>query len=119
MWDAKSMWGDAILEPLLERIESEQSSINILEQREFNDLDEVIKNGGEDIIIDELRERYDALSKKYGKGVLIDIIRRVIPSTIANEIVGIQPMTRPTGTIFSMRAKYKYPSLEVTDDLSA
>ncbi|MDX8384528.1 MAG: ATP-binding protein [Ghiorsea sp.] len=38
--------------------------------------------------------------------VLISMIRRSMPSLIANELVGVQPMTAPTGLIFAMRAHY-------------
>ena len=38
--------------------------------------------------------------------VILPVIRRVMPTVIANEIVGVQPMTGPTGLIFAMRARY-------------
>ena len=34
--------------------------------------------------------------------VLISMVRRVMPSLIANDIVGVQPMSGPTGLIFAM-----------------
>jgi hypothetical protein len=34
------------------------------------------------------------------------MIRRIIPSTIATEIVGVQPMTGPVGLVYSLRYKY-------------
>jgi hypothetical protein len=39
--------------------------------------------------------------------IVMPMIRRIIPGTIATEIVGVQPMTGPTGLIFSMRYVYK------------
>jgi len=38
--------------------------------------------------------------------VLISMIRRTMPSLIANDIVGTQPMSGPTGLIFAMKAHY-------------
>lgn len=38
--------------------------------------------------------------------VLIPMIRRIIPGTIATEIVGVQPMTGPVGLVYTMRYKY-------------
>ncbi len=40
--------------------------------------------------------------------VILPIIRRVIPTIIANEILGIQPMTGPAGDIFTMRGNYNW-----------
>lgn len=38
--------------------------------------------------------------------ILIPMIRRIIPSTIATEIVGVQPMQGPVGLVYSLRYKY-------------
>lgn len=38
--------------------------------------------------------------------VLISMIRRTMPSLIAHDIVGVQPMSGPTGLIFAMKAYY-------------
>lgn len=39
--------------------------------------------------------------------MIMPMIRRIIPGTIATEIVGVQPMTQPTGLVASMRFVYK------------
>jgi len=39
--------------------------------------------------------------------ILIPMIRRVIPGTIASELVGVQPMTGPVGLVYSLRYTYK------------
>jgi hypothetical protein len=39
--------------------------------------------------------------------IIIPMIRRIIPGTIATEVVGVQPMTGPTGLVFSLRFVYK------------
>ena len=38
--------------------------------------------------------------------ILIPMIRRVIPGTIATELVGVQPMTGPVGLVYSLRYKH-------------
>jgi len=38
--------------------------------------------------------------------VLISLVRRAAPNLIAYDIMGVQPMTGPTGLIFAMRARY-------------
>ena len=40
------------------------------------------------------------------KPTIIPIIKKVIPSMIAADIVGVQPMTGPSGLIFAMKTKY-------------
>ena len=39
--------------------------------------------------------------------IILPMIRRIIPGTIATEVVGVQPMTGPTGLVFSLRFVYK------------
>lgn len=43
--------------------------------------------------------------------VIIPIIRRMMPSIIASEICGVQPMTGPAGSIFSLKARYNSNSV--------
>lgn len=38
--------------------------------------------------------------------IVIPMIRRIIPGTIAQELVGVQPMSGPVGLVYSMRFKY-------------
>ena len=38
--------------------------------------------------------------------VILPVIRRVMPTVIANEIVGVQPMTRPVAQIHTLRVRY-------------
>ena len=38
--------------------------------------------------------------------VLISLVRRAMPSMIAYDMCGVQPMTQPTGLIFAMKSKY-------------
>ena len=46
--------------------------------------------------------------------ILISLVRRAMPSLIAYDVCGVQPMTGPTGLIFSMKARYT--SADVTPE---
>ena len=42
--------------------------------------------------------------------VILPVIRRVMPTVIANELVGVQPMTGPVGQIHTLRVRYSETS---------
>ena len=46
--------------------------------------------------------------------VILPVIRRVMPTVIANEIIGVQPMTGPVGQIHTLRVRYAESSAGVT-----
>jgi len=46
--------------------------------------------------------------------VILPVIRRVMPTVIANEIVGVQPMTGPVGQIHTLRVRYAQSATGVT-----
>lgn len=46
--------------------------------------------------------------------VMLPLIRRVMPSVIANEILGVQPMTGPVGQIHTLRVRYADTKAGVT-----
>jgi len=46
--------------------------------------------------------------------VMLPLIRRVMPSVIANELVGVQPMTGPVGQIHTLRVRYADSAAGVT-----
>ena len=46
--------------------------------------------------------------------VILPVIRRVMPTVIANEIVGVQPMTGPVGQIHTLRVRYSEAADNVT-----
>ena len=47
--------------------------------------------------------------------VILPVIRRVMPTVIANELVGVQPMTGPVGQIHTLRVRYS----DSLDDVTA
>lgn len=46
--------------------------------------------------------------------VMLPLIRRVMPTVIANEIMGVQPMTGPVGQIHTLRVRYADSASGVT-----
>ena len=48
--------------------------------------------------------------------VILPVIRRVMPTVIANELVGVQPMTGPVGQIHTLRVRY---AQSLTDESAA
>jgi len=46
--------------------------------------------------------------------VILPVIRRVMPTVIANELVGVQPMTGPVGQIHTLRVRYADTAANVT-----
>ena len=61
-----------------------------------------------------LRESSDAHTNNFGDGaissfdpILISLVRRAMPNLIAYDVASVQPMSGPTGLIFSMRARYQ------------
>jgi hypothetical protein len=46
--------------------------------------------------------------------VMLPLIRRVMPTVIANEILGVQPMTGPVGQIHTLRVRYADTAAGVT-----
>jgi hypothetical protein len=46
--------------------------------------------------------------------VILPVIRRVLPTVIANELVGVQPMTGPVGQIHTLRIRYAEASAGTT-----
>ncbi len=46
--------------------------------------------------------------------VILPVIRRVMPTVIANELVGVQPMTGPVGQIHTLRVRYADSADNVT-----
>jgi hypothetical protein len=48
--------------------------------------------------------------------VLLPIIRRVMATQLANDIIGVQPMTGPAGGIFSLKPTYYPITVKLTKD---
>lgn len=42
--------------------------------------------------------------------VLISLVRRAMPQLMAYDVLGVQPLTQPTGLIFAMKSRYTSPT---------
>ena len=89
-------WGE-IKEALLEGLEGTKKEIvsTLLENQKQQVLTETAAAGST-----------DAHAIAGFRKIIIPMIRRIIPSTIATEIVGVQPMQGPVGLVYSLRYKY-------------
>lgn len=50
--------------------------------------------------------------------ILIGMVRRIAPRLIAYDLVGVQPLTLPTGLIFCMKARYATDTAKAQNDLT-
>ena len=48
----------------------------------------------------------DIMMNRRFRKVLLPIIRRVLPNVMAQQLLGVQPMTGPIASIFSLRYRY-------------
>jgi len=89
-------WGE-IKEALLEGLDGTKREITstLLENQKTQVLTETASAGST-----------DAHAIAGFRKIIIPMIRRIIPSTIATEIVGVQPMQGPVGLVYSLRYKY-------------
>lgn len=89
-------WGE-IKEALLEGLDGSKKEIvgTLLENQKTQVLTETAAAGST-----------DASAIAGFRKIIIPMIRRIIPSTIATEIVGVQPMQGPVGLVYSLRYKY-------------
>lgn len=51
--------------------------------------------------------------------IMLPVIRRVIPGTIATELVGVQPMQGPVGLVYSLRYKYADEATDGVNTINA
>ncbi len=47
--------------------------------------------------------------------VILPMLRRMMPNIIAYDLVGVQPMTGPTGMIFAMRSRFSEPGVSYVE----
>lgn len=67
------------------------------------------KKTDEEVVWDKLKTPY---TPTYEDGIL-SVIRRVMPQMIANQIVGVQPMTGYVGAVFKIRYPVKDKKIEL------
>ena len=87
---------DATKEALLEGLEgSKKSTMGVVLENTKQSLQEAASSGATNA------GSIASLNK-----VILPVIRRVMPTVIANELVGVQPMTGPVGQIHTLRVRY-------------
>jgi hypothetical protein len=91
--------------PLIEDIELDLPIVGMctLDHLDFGSFD--IEQVGDDIAHEQLIEGYIDPSTAF-RNILMPMIRRIMPSLIASEIVGVQPMTGPVGLIHTMKNRF-------------
>ena len=87
---------DATKEALLEGLDgSKKSTMGVVLENTKQSLQEAASSGATNA------GSIASLNK-----VILPVIRRVMPTVIANELVGVQPMTGPVGQIHTLRVRY-------------
>ena len=72
----------------------------------------VVLENQEKAFLQEREQISEVAANKTGSGVdnwdpvLISLVRRATPALLAFDLVGVQPMTGPTGLIFAMKSRY-------------
>jgi hypothetical protein len=91
----ESRWGET-KEALLEGLQgSRRSTMSVILENTRKSLNENATAGGT-----------QAANISTLNRVILPVIRRVMPTVIANEIVGVQPMTGPVAQIHTLRVRY-------------
>jgi len=100
-------WGELLEDDSLPKIRSLDRKI--VTARLLENTESAYENGQEQIIPHPLNEAAPTNNtggvQNYDP-VLISLIRRAAPKLIAYDLVGIQPLSGPTGQIFAMRSRY-------------
>jgi hypothetical protein len=73
----------------------------LLENQEIANNESSSENGG---LLTEAAPATGSAQMKGYDPVLISLVRRSMPNLIAYDVMGVQPMTMPTGLIFAMRS---------------
>jgi hypothetical protein len=70
------------------------------------------------LVLRKLQQQAMSIRKSWqSTGILIPMIRKLMPTMIAHQIVGVQPMTGPTGSIFgTRRPKFERLDFDVYGD---
>jgi len=94
--DLQNQWSE-IKTGLLEGLHGEQR----------NTVDTLLENTRDQVLRETAADGSVSAQNIAGfRKILIPMIRRIIPGTIANELVGVQAMTAPVGQVYSLRFKY-------------
>lgn len=104
-------------------VEEKTALLEGLKGTQRDQVGQVLENQRKYVLNETAAEGSTSASNIAGfRKILIPMIRRIIPGTIANELVGIQPMQGPVGLVYSLRFKYGESvttSTSPTDDIHA
>lgn len=83
--------------------ENEHTCLLTLDELQYIETLGLTHNDGKNLEVDE--RQFSLLLLKFDKAtnqdIMFNIVRRTTPTFLAEEIIGVQPMTGPTGRIFS------------------
>ena len=85
-----------------------EKSLSGLNDTQSKILDTLLENTRKELLLNEASAPNVASAGGIANfpNIVIPMMRRIVPGTIASEIVGVQPMTGPTGFAFSLRYTY-------------
>lgn len=93
---------------VFEWLNSHKIRFNIIGKSESNGFIDVEFYNSNDVLQFKLVQgQWDHLRGPAYDSVILPLIRRAFPSIIANDIIGVQPMTWPKANIFSLKARYE------------
>ena len=84
----------------------------MLENQEIANKDSASENGG---LLTEAAPMTGSAQFSGYDPVLISLVRRSMPNLIAYDVMGVQPMTMPTGLIFAMRSYLSDDNENITE----
>ena len=85
---------------------------NKIQDRHRRYVTAVVLENQEKAFLEEREAITETAANKTGSGVdnwdpvLISLVRRATPNLLAFDLVGVQPMTGPTGLIFALKSHY-------------
>ena len=107
--EVKTKWA-----PIVESVDGKA-----LSQHAKNNIARLLENSVQEGVIQDLSEVETTLAGSSGLDsstpnsggkwdpIVIAMVRRAMPQLVANELMGVQPMTGPTGLIFAMQPVYR------------
>ena len=98
-------WGELLEEPSFPKIMSQEKKIATALMLENT---ENTQNAGESLLgpLMEAAPQNNTGGVQNYDPVLINLVRRAAPKLIAYDIMGLQPLSGPTGQIFALRSRY-------------
>ena len=114
---------DMLLSEAVQKATSNEFAKSVLESEKFGPMTDSQK----ETIIQLIENTQIDIQKTLSEGtltgdvaqftpIIIPMIRRIYPNLIANELLGVQPMSMPTGFIYALVNQYLGDGLKKVDD---